>query len=133
MAVALLIPAVVSVHRLGATTIVERRTAASADDAEEFSTGVMYLQSSDLELIHDNTDQTVGMRWTGLTIPQGASITAAYIQFTSKDSQSVATTLSFRGQTADNPVAFDSTALNVSTRPRTSASMGWSPLPWYPG
>ncbi len=133
LAVALFLPAVVTVHRLGAATIVERRTAASADDAEEFSTGVMYIQSSDLELIHDNTDQTVGMRWTGLMIPQGASITAAYIQFASKESQSEATTLSFRGQAADNPVAFDSTAFNISTRPRTTASMAWSPLPWNTG
>ena len=46
---------------------------------------------TDLELIHDSTDQTVGMRWTGLAIPQGATITAAYIQFGAKESQSVVT------------------------------------------
>jgi hypothetical protein len=61
------------------------RTTASANDAEEFASGSMYLTSTDLELIHDSSDQTVGMRWVGLAIPPGATITAAYIQFAAKE------------------------------------------------
>src|SRR5262245_65068017 len=69
----------------GATTV-EVRTAASTDDAEEFATGKMYLNSTDLELTHDTSDQRVGMRWI-LAIPQGATITAAWIQFSAKEAQ----------------------------------------------
>lgn len=116
-----------------AATIVEKRVAASTDDAEEFSTGSMYISSSDLELIHDSDDQTVGMRWTGLSIPRGASITAAYIQFTAKEGQSEVTTLTLRAQASDNAPAFSSTSLNLTSRTKTSASQSWSPAAWSAG
>src|SRR5438094_845145 len=52
----------------------ERRVAASADDAEEFiPRGTTRLASDDLELIHDSYDQVVGIRWTALTIPPGST------------------------------------------------------------
>ena len=51
---------------------VEVRVTADSDDAEEYvSTGVMYLDSTDLELISEPPDQEVGMRFLNLTIPQG--------------------------------------------------------------
>ena len=116
-----------------AATTVEARTATSADDAEEFATGNMYLNSTDLELIHDTTDQTVGMRWTALAIPPGATITAAYIQFASKEAQSDVTALTLRAQAADNPLAFGSANLDISSRPRTTAAATWSPVAWLVG
>ena len=113
--------------------ILERRIATSADDAEEFADSTMYLDSSDLELIHDSSDQTVGMRWTGMTIPPGATITAAYIQFAAKDSQNVATALGLRAQAADNPSTFTSTRRNISSRPVTVAATSWAPVAWTAG
>jgi len=118
---------------LAHATTVEVRTISSTDDAEEFSTGKMYLNSTDLELIHDTTDQTVGMRWINLAIPAGATITAAWIQFYSKESWSDATSLIFAGQAADTVATFGSTDFSISTRPRTSATMSWSPVPWLAG
>ena len=115
----------------GAT--VEKRTVASSDDAEEGSTGTMYLNSSDLELVHDTSDQIVGILWTGLALPQGASISAAYIQFGSKENQTELTNLTFRGQAADSATTFTATSGNVTARPRTTASMAWSPAPWTAG
>ena len=57
---------------------------AGTDDAEQdITAGTMYLTSSDLELTKDGTsDQLLGVRFTGVTIPQGAVITNAYMQFT---------------------------------------------------
>src|SRR5688500_392369 len=52
-------------------TTIEARARASSDDAEETSGKSVTLNSSDLELVHDNVDQTVGLRWTGLAIPKG--------------------------------------------------------------
>ena len=112
---------------------VEARTAASADDAEEFASGSVYLNSTDLELVFDTSVQTVGMRWTALAIPPGATITAAYIQFAAKEAHTEATTLALRGQAADNPVAFTSASGNISTRPRTTATASWSPAAWLVG
>jgi len=56
--------------------------ASSSDDAEEATSGWAYLDSTDLELVRDTNDQQVGMRFTGVNIPQGATILNAYIQFT---------------------------------------------------
>jgi PKD repeat protein len=114
---------------LAATTF-EARVLSSADDAEEAATGAMYLNSSDLELVYDGSNQRVGMRWTAVTIPKGATIARAYIQFESKETQSEVTNLSIQGLAADNPATFTSASGNVSTRPRTSASATWSPVPW---
>ena len=116
-----------------AAATLEQRVAASSDDAEQFATGSMYITSSDLELIHDSDDQTVGMRWTALAIPRGATISAAYVQFVAKEAQSEVTTLTLRAQASDNAPAFSSTSLNISSRTKTSASKSWSPAAWNSG
>ena len=109
----------------------ETRPAASSDDAEQGPSGAVNLTSSDLELVVDGTsNQTVGIRWTGITIPQGATITAAYIQFTTKEAQSEATNLVIRGLLADNTPTFAATSGNIGTRLRTVASTNWAPVAW---
>ncbi len=90
----------------------------------------MYLNSSDLELVYDGSNQRVGMRWTNVTIPKGATVSRAYMQFESKETQSEVTNLLIQGLAVDNPTTFTSANGNVSTRPRTSASATWSPVPW---
>src|SRR4051794_8389551 len=90
----------------------------------------MYLNSSDLELVYDGSNQRVGMRFTSVSVPRGATITRAYLQFEAKETQSEATNLLIEGQAADNPTTFTSTKNNVSARPRTAASVAWSPPPW---
>ncbi|HEY2955734.1 MAG TPA: PKD domain-containing protein [Candidatus Eisenbacteria bacterium] len=115
------------------STALEARVAASSDDAEEFASGVTYLTSSDLELVFDTSIQTVGMRWPNLAIPPGATITSAYIQFSAKESQSEATSLTFRAQAADNAPTFAAVNFDISTRPRSAASMGWAPVAWVAG
>jgi PKD repeat protein len=116
-----------------APVVLESRVGTSTDDAEEFSNATMYLNSSDLELIHDSSDQTVGMRWPGLSIPAGATITSAYIQFSAKESQSEVTQLTLRAQAADNAATFHSTNGDITTRPRTVASASWAPVAWTAG
>ena len=117
--------------------VVEKRVAASADDAEQAANGSMYLNSSDLELVFDNSltsnPQTVGMRFTGLQIPPGATITAAYIQFVAKEAQSESTNVTIQGQAADNAAIFASTSGNISTRARTTAATTWIPAAWTAG
>jgi len=111
----------------------ERRIAASNDDAEEVTGSTVNLSSGDLELIQDGGAQTVGLRWTAVAIPVGATITSAYVQFAAREAQSEVTNLVIRGQAADNPATFASGAGNVSTRPRTTATVNWSPPAWAVG
>ena len=106
------------------------RVAASSDDAEEALAGTIDRGSSDLELIQDATDQTVGMRFNALSIPKGATITSAYIQFKVDETSSVATALTIKGQAADNATTFLTSSFNISSRPRTAAAVSWAPDPW---
>jgi hypothetical protein len=112
-----------------AVTTVERRIATGTDDAEESATGSMYLDSSDLELVYDGSNQKVGLRYTNVSIPRGATITLAYVQFEADELQSEATNLLIQGEAADHPLSFSSTN-KVSTRVRTLAGASWAPVAW---
>jgi hypothetical protein len=113
-------------------TILEVPVRTSADDAEErTSSGAMSLGSGDMNLGQDGTNaQTVALRFTGVTLPPGATITAAWVQFQVDEASSGAASLTVAGQAADNAAAFTTTARNVSTRPRTTAGVPWTPLAW---
>ena len=102
------------------------------DDAEEkVSDGDMDRGSSDLELVEEgSTPQLVGMRFRSITIPQGATITNAYVQFTVDETDSEATSVTIRGQDADDAASFSSSDYDISSRATTSASAAWSPTPW---
>jgi len=108
----------------------ERRVASSSDDAEESASGVMNLNSTNLDLVFNASNQTVGMRFTALAIPAGATITRAYIQFTARKVDHGTASLTIRGQTADNPGTFTGVAGDVSGRSPTTAAVSWSPPGW---
>lgn len=114
----------------GATTI-DVRVATSSDDAEENATGAVSLTSSDLEIIFDNgANQIVGTRFTGVAIPQGATVTNAYIQFVVDEVTTGAAALVITGEAADNLPTFNNTSAKISTRAKTAATVAWSPAPW---
>ncbi len=109
------------------------RISSRADDAEENDNGNMSLSSSDLELINDPSDgnQTLGLRFPGLNIPRNAFITEAWIQFTvDDDNNSGPCSLAIYGQAADDAGPFSSSDQDISSRPRTQASVHWEPAEW---
>jgi hypothetical protein len=106
------------------------RVAAASDDAEELSGGFMSLSSSDLEIIHDEVDQTVGLRFAGVAIPRGSTINAAWVTFTVDEAQSEATSLTIRAQAADNAATFTTADGNITSRALTTQSVAWSPPAW---
>jgi len=102
-----------------------------SDDAEESSSGTMGLTSSDLELVQDSSNQTVGIRFNGVNIPPGSPITSAYIQFTCNETRNQnPCSLVIQGQATDNASTFTASAYNISLRNRTTASVNWSPPNW---
>jgi hypothetical protein len=115
-----------------APVIFEKRVISGADDVEERgSSGSMSTTSTDLELVFDNTTgQIVGIRFTGIAIPQGAIITNAYIQFKTDEVSTAATSLVIRGDDSDDAAAFTTAAFDVSTRATTDASAAWTPAEW---
>ncbi len=101
-----------------------------ADDAEESADGTVYLGSSDLELINDEVDQVVGLRFQDISIPNGATIVRAYIQFHVDEPGSGDSELVIHGQAADDVKPFTATPGDVSSRPQTNASAKWRAPPW---
>lgn len=103
------------------------------DDAEERgSDGVVTLGSTDLELVNDSGwsgPQAVGLRFAGLTVPKGATITQARLEFTTDERDTSATTLTLHAQAADNAGRFTTAAYGLSGRSRTAASVAWSNVP----
>ncbi len=113
---------------------IDVRVSTADDDAEQHATnGYMYLDSSDLELINDpgvaKDNQTVGMRFTGISIPRGSTITQAYIEFQVDEASSEATSIVFHGQAADNAGTFTHTSFDISNRAKTSAATSWNDIP----
>ncbi|MBN1673068.1 MAG: hypothetical protein JXR37_18625, partial [Kiritimatiellae bacterium] len=123
---------------LGATTpagttpgSVEVRIACGADDIEQPQDGAMDLASSDLEMTEDGDRvQLVGLRFAGVGIPAGASITAAYVQFAADETGSAATSLKIGGEAAADARPFSTAAYDAGGRPRTAASVSWSAPAW---
>src|SRR3972149_9910101 len=101
---------------------------------------------SDIQLTTDNDTgggysggtQKVGLRFTGMTIPAGATITDAYLPFravaadppmTNPD----ATNLTIQGQLIANSPTFTTTSGNISSRTLTTAAASWVPASWTTG
>lgn len=106
---------------------------ATENDAEEFlSSGTILVDSTDLELDYDvnaKSQQIIGMRFVNVTIPPDAMITTAYVQFTAKDSSSKPSSVTIKGQAADNAPAFTTATGNLIARPTTTTSVAWSLIP----
>jgi hypothetical protein len=112
------------------TETLEARVSTSSDDAEESITGNVSLESNDLELVRDRSNQFVGMRFNEVDLPPRANIISAYIQFRAARATSETTFLMIQGEAADNAATFTTSEGDISARPRTSAFVAWSPEVW---
>jgi acid phosphatase type 7 len=115
------------------TVTVTSRITSGADDVEERSNGIMSITSSDLEMAYDNSttgNQTIGLRFNGINIPQGTTITNAYIQFTADAVKTGTTNLTLWAENTGNVSPFVNVTNNVSGRSKTGASVNWNPVSW---
>jgi hypothetical protein len=100
-------------------------------DDDDDDSGDIYHNSSDLELGHDGSrKQLVGLRFTGIGVPAGATITNAYIQFTVDETDSGSSNVTIQGHDVGDAPAFTTSDRNVSNRSKTSASVNWQPNSW---
>jgi len=85
------------------------------------------ITSSDLEMPNDGDEhQVIGLRFTGLSMPQGATIESAYIEFVSDGSSSDSVELIIQGEDASNSLTFETERENLSGRTLTDASINWN-------
>ena len=83
----------------------------------------------------DSVEQTItALRFEGVSIPKGVTITSAHVDFTADSSDSTATNLRFYGELANNSAALATTANNLSSRTKTTAFVDWAGVPaWTAG
>jgi hypothetical protein len=120
----------------GSATVLERRVAARDDDSEERpqSGKNIPLNSTDLEMAYDDGDrQVVGLRFSDVTVPRGAAVTRAWIEFRSVSDSDDQADLVIRAQASDDAAAFTASIGDIGSRPTTAAGVTWSPAPWVIG
>lgn len=108
----------------------------SSDDAEQNTgTGGVQLNSTDLELGGYDWGgiykQMTGIRFPNVTLPQGATITKAYIQFSVDELYAAGNTanITIKAQKGD-AATYATTANNISSRTYTTASVTWATTTW---
>jgi hypothetical protein len=113
-------------------TRLDIRISARRDDAEEnTASGKITQGSSDLELaVEGSQPQLVGLRFKGLTIPVGSTISKAFIQFKVDELNSATANLKIEAQASNNAPPFTIINMNISSRERTVNSINWAPAPW---
>ena len=110
------------------------------DDCEEsigpIDFGGVTCSSSDLELHAENIveaddNDLIGLRWTNVIVPNGATIINATIQF-HVDSVDPDEPIEVRikGHDTDNAPAFDSSNFDISSRTNTTAFVDWDIPDW---
>ncbi len=106
--------------------------ASGGDDAEELAAdGSIDITSTDLDLIEDSPEiySAVGLRITNITIPQGATVTGAYLEFVADEAQSGATSLNISAEATGNAATIPTTNYALTSMTKTSASASWANIP----
>ncbi len=109
---------------------INRSVQNGVDDAEEASDGTVILNSSDLEMVMENSNQTVGIYFSDITIPQGMIIESAYLQFQVDETSTEETNLTIYAEKSTNPSPFTKDNFNISSRTKSDASVIWTPQSW---
>jgi len=117
--------------------VIERRIIISSDDSEELDPeGVPEgVDSSDIEFPYEDSGkgdkQLAALRFQDITIPKGATILDAWLEFTVDEiEEELPVSVRFEGELNPNPVTFTNDVHDIAKRPRTTATAIWEPEHW---
>jgi hypothetical protein len=98
---------------------------ADADNISEDADGDAYWSNPTSNI--DATNEWIGVRFLGITIPAGATVTAAYLTFYFPSSSSDEPDLTIYGEDGATPAQFTQGAdtYTVSGRTKTTAAVNW--------
>ncbi len=117
---------------------VEARTLSPFDDVEEsVGDGVMDISSSDIEIVQESPgdedldDQFAGLRFDQVGIPAGATITGAYLQFTTDEHDKTGDPFDVKIHLEDTGTAakYSDEAFAVSSRSYLEETVAWKDAP----
>lgn len=112
---------------------------AEEDDVEEVAVdfgepvGTMDLASSDLEIGEISSGQglmNIGLRFNDVTLPEGAQIIEAYVQFNTDDDGADEVEMTIYGENVANAAPYTETLGDLSARTLTNANEVWNIAPW---
>ncbi len=105
--------------------------ATSSDDAEQEQDAMDALNDDDLDIGWEGEPEklfivTAGLRFQNITIPAGAIIDSAFVEFCSHEGKSAedVAKINITAEATDNAVTFDLDNL-ITARPKTTASVRW--------
>lgn len=98
-----------------------QKVSSSSADAHEKSNGDMDVDSDDLKFV----DRTVGIKYSNVTIPNGATITSAYVRLRAKDEEDNSSSVYIYGEDVNSSANFTTADDNISDRTKTSARETW--------
>ncbi|MDO5981445.1 fibronectin type III domain-containing protein [Flavivirga spongiicola] len=112
--------------------LVSSQIASSYADAEEnLNDNSIDISSSDLELFNEPSfNQEIGLHFANLSIPAGANISNAYIQFTVDEVTTGVVSLNIYAEASNTPQIWSSTNGDITSRTKTTAFVQWSPPDW---
>ncbi len=118
-------------------SVVVGSTATSDNSEETISSGVIDgLGSSDLEFGWEGsaTDRKlVGLRFNDIDIPQGATISNAYMRFNHDEDAPGVCNLIIFGELSLNAITFTTTNSDISNRSRTTTTVPWTDVEIWSG
>ncbi len=104
------------------------------DDAIQYGTsgGSVNIDHFGMKMTESWSNQTIGVRFDNIPIPQGAIITKASIQFATKseDQSTGYSNLNIKGELSGDAAIFIEENKNISNRVQTDASVIWEPAEW---
>jgi hypothetical protein len=107
----------------GSPTTFNKKISNNNYDVEEKDDGEMSFSSNDLDL----NDYEVGLIYDNVTVPQGATITAAYVRFRADDnSGNDSASVKIYAEDANDASSFSYSDDDLTDRTKTSAYSTWS-------
>jgi hypothetical protein len=114
----------------GGTILTSANSDRTSGGEQDIETGTMYLGSSDLELMHDNTEQIVAVVFQGVEADASTGVVEASILFDIDEVNAESAdpvSINIYGELNANPALPSSNANDLSSRAQTEATVEWSP------
>ncbi|MDO6461387.1 PilC/PilY family type IV pilus protein [Granulosicoccaceae sp. 1_MG-2023] len=100
--------------------------AVDSDDVEQDANGDMTFSSNDIELGHDGSlENSSGLRFRDITVPQGATITGATLEMTARQEHDNNISVTISAHNTADAGAFSAVDYYLDSLDRTSASVDW--------
>jgi hypothetical protein len=121
-----------AVYPISIDPTVNLQVGAATDDCDRWGDTDLHTEYLSVYLDYTDTNQSDGMRFTNVAVPNGAMIDTAYLTLRARNTQATVTGgTTIKGQDHDDPPTFtQGDYAEYDARVRTAASVYWQPSAW---